>query len=156
MHRGLPLVFVGLALALTACDEAAVVAVGEEPKCSGAPASPLKTERVLEALEQEGIDAFPEERSSACVDDSVVASVTNVMLDEETPAGQGNVFCTVYRKRAYGNRLEEETDRGLLSLGGETDFWLANLDCSVYPHGDDEDAQIARLRRAMEALEASL
>jgi hypothetical protein len=155
MRALLPLL-VALPLALAACDGAAVVAVGEEPECSGAPASPLTTKRVLEELEDQGIGAFAEERSGMCVDDSVVASLTNITLDEDTPAGEGNVFCTIHRARVYRNDLEEETDDGLLSLGGETDFRLANVDCSVYPHGDGEDTQIARLRRAMEALEGSL
>jgi hypothetical protein len=156
MPRAFPLLLVGSALALASCDGAAVVAVDGLPECSGAAASPLMTKRVLEALREQGIDAFSEEKAGACVDDSVAASITNVVLDEDTPAGQGNVFCTVYRAPVFRGDLEEETDDGLLSLGGETDFSLANVDCSVYPHGDDEDAQIARLRRAMQALEASL
>jgi hypothetical protein len=155
MRALLPLLL-ALPVALAACDGSAIVVADELPKCSGAAASPLTAKRVLEAVEEQGIDAFSEERSGTCRDDSVAASLTNVVLDEDTPAGQGNVFCTVYRTTAYQGGLEEDTDDGVLSLGGETDFWLANVDCSVYPHGDGKDAQIARLRRAMEALEDSL
>jgi hypothetical protein len=153
MHKAVLLAL--CVLAVSGCDE---IFVGEPelPRCSGGPASPLSAELVLQTLRGEGLSMGPEEASELCAIHDVVADFTN---GEANANREGFVGCTVRRAPLRGNTLRIDPDAAPASpifSGDKADLWLANVECTIYPEGNDKAGQVARLRRAMEKLEARL
>jgi hypothetical protein len=152
MHR---LVLVGLcALVVVGCDAFLEDEVAL-PRCSGKRAVPIETKTVVEALRREGFSAEVQKRSELCSAPDTVAEVSNFEHAEEGAL----VGCGVREAPLRGKDLEIDLDAPPASpifSGDKVLFWLANVECTLYPNGDDEEGQVERLTRAMETLEASL
>jgi hypothetical protein len=142
-------------LAVSGCEEI-VVGEPEPPRCSGGPASPLSAELVLQTLRDEGLTMGLEDESELCAIHDVVADFTN---GEVNASREGFVGCAVRKEPLRSNTLRVDRDAPPASpifSGDKAKLWLANVECTIYPEGNDKAGQIARLERALERLEARL
>jgi hypothetical protein len=118
------------------------------PACSGAPAAPIRTEALVDAIRAEGFSVRAEDGSELCAAEGTVASLTN----DEGWEDEGLVICGVRNAPLREDEVEVRRDPGR----DEIDVQLANVECTLYPQADAEDDQLARLERALRALEADL
>jgi hypothetical protein len=142
-------------LALSGCEEI-FVGEPETPRCSGGSASPLSAEVVLQTLREEGLTMDSDEESELCAIADVVADFTNA---GENASQEGFVGCTVRREPLRGNTLRVDLDAPPASpifSGDKAKLWLANVECTIYPEGDNKAGQVARVQRALEKLETRL
>jgi hypothetical protein len=156
-------VLAGLVLLVSSCAELGTD--DELTGCPGGTATPTATTAVVDALRSEGIGAYDYEDGCDGGAADQVATVTNVVDTgphetdsdyDEIVADEGFVLCGIRRKAFRAHEVDVRPDVPAEYAGDKTEVWLANVECTIYPEGDDKAGQIARLRRALEKLEATL
>ena len=133
------------------------------PRCRPGPGRPLGVHLVGRVLRDHGFAVKREADVAICSAEDILVSLTNVS-DDEVSAGrtvrrQGHLFCDVRRGAIYGRTLGRDRDATRASpvfSGRKAEFWIANVECSLYPEGPETEQQIDRLEGAMEALAATL
>jgi hypothetical protein len=160
-----PIVLVICALAASGCSE--LLSDPELPKCPGGTAAPLTSAEVATALREEGFSVYEDDEGCDGAEDKAI-ELTNILFSgphenisehAEIGATEGYVGCGVGRKPLFGNQLDSDLDAPPASpffSGDKAEFLLANIQCTIYPEGDDKAGQVERLRRALEKLEATL
>ena len=123
---------------------------------------------VLETLREHGLTVFPETESEFCAAEGVVGRLANIhsrgphenlAQREEIERSQGHVGCTIWQAAEWGRRLEGDRDAPPSSpifSGEKAEFFIANVRCVIYPHGDRAKEQVDALERGMKDLEARL
>jgi hypothetical protein len=160
-----PIFLVVCALMASGCSE--VSSDPQIPKCPGGAAAPLSSTEVATALREQGFSVFEDDEGCAGAEDKVM-DLTNILFSgphenisehAEIGATEGHVGCGLGREPLFGNKLDSDLEAPAASpffSGDKAEFLLANVQCTIYPEGDDKAGQVARLQRAMEALEATL
>jgi hypothetical protein len=150
---GPPLTISAMALvlvlgALTACG-GDFYSSGGEP-CVGGSASPIKIDALTKALSHQGLDVEPKKRSALC---GGGAGAGAGVADLEDPDADGLLVCLVRRRPIYAHpkRLRRRDDSY-----PKTKFFLANVECSIYPRSDADFERRASLKRALRELERQL
>jgi hypothetical protein len=131
---------------LTACSS--VTRSGGET-CVGGATSPIKIDALANALSHQGLDLEARKRSALCGIGVGVAYIENRDADADT----GLMACLVRRRPIYAHpkRLKVR-----VSSYPKTEFFLANVECSIYPHGDRDLQRRASLEKALRELERQL
>ena len=83
-------------------------------------------------------------------------SVTNTDAEARAPEGEGTLYCDLHQGALFGRRLTFDGDADPSSPifnGDKAEAKLANVECTLYPHGR---ADVGALRRAMGELAARL
>jgi hypothetical protein len=122
---------------------------------------------VSEELAGRGIVVYEDSLACAGAEDLVtmLANVVssgpheNLSEQDEIDAKQGSVHCAIYRESLFGRTLASDLDAPAASpifSGDKAEFFLANVQCTIYPQGEAKAEQVARLQHVMEALEAQL
>jgi hypothetical protein len=129
---------------LTACSSSVS---SSQPHCVGGPSTPITTDALAKALSQQGLDLEAQKRSALCGADGVAD------LQKPGDANTGLVACLVRRRPIYAHpkRLRKRD-----SSYPKTQFFLANVECSIYPHGDADLQRRASLDQALRELERQL
>ena len=146
---------VALTAVVTGCT-GSPAPVGDKPNlaCLDEPTRPLTARDVTRVLRHYG---FPVQRAGdqavcdAAPGERMPVSLTNYDHDEATPF----VSCGLRREPIWGWKLDEDLDAPPSSpifSGRKAEFSFANLECSVYPEGEDTDQQIRRMQRAVHEL----
>jgi hypothetical protein len=166
------LLVVSSLLLLLGCAE--VPGADSIPACKGGKAEPISIKRVRATLRSHGFTAEPEEREAICgpgEGPEAVAVITNSHFDgpfenihqhAEIARREGVVICAVRRSplvRSRADTLQKDFDAPAASPifnGKKAEFYLANVECTIYPEGDQSGQQVAALDAAMVELEASL
>ena len=149
----------------------------ETPLCAGGEARPLSISSVSRALREQGFTVARARRSEFCGGPGreviprgkrVVADLTNIHFDgphenidqhDEVTDREGHVGCVVLRSDVWGRRLRADLDAPAASpifSGDKAQFFLANVECTIYPSGDRKAEQVDNMHRVMRSLEASL
>lgn len=152
---------------LSACADLFLGDDFEAPACSGGEARPLSIQVVARTLREHGFNVQPEGRSEICGGvgaEEVVADLTNVHFDgpyenieshDEVQRREGMVICAIRRGPLWGNTLQKDLDAPAASpifSGPKAVFFLANVECTIYPDEDRRQEQVGRLDRAMTRL----
>jgi hypothetical protein len=128
---------------LTACGS---VTNGGGDTCVGGSTSPITIDALEKALSHQGLDLEARKRSALCGGGVGVADLENA------DAG-GPMSCLVRRRPIYAHpkRLRKRD-----SSYPKTEFLLANVECSIYPHGDSDLQRRASLEHALRELERQM
>jgi hypothetical protein len=170
---GMAALAAGLALVVGACGVLGGGIGGSDFASLDAPCKdhlgqPLKARDVIAAFEAEGFTMHSLPESFYCNPDNLsghadVADVSNQRSgtqDDEVVAVQGWATCHVSRGGSdLSAELFVDLNRGADSpifAGTKAVFSVANVGCSLYPHGDGGDEQIARAHAAMKRLARQL
>ena len=129
---------------LTACGS---VTNGGGDTCVGGPTSPITIDALERALSHQGLDLEARERSALCGAGVGVADLENA------DSGTGLTSCLVRRRPIYAHpkRLRKRD-----SSYPKTEFFLANVECSIYPQGDRDLQRRASLEHALRDLERQI
>jgi hypothetical protein len=131
---------------LTACGSG-VISSGEP--CVGGTTSPITINALAKALSHQGLDLEAQKRSALCGAGVGVAHLESPDADANT----GLMSCIVRRRPIYAHpkRLRKRD-----SSYPKTQFFLANVECSIYPHDDADSQRRASLEQALRELERQL
>lgn len=116
-------------------------------------------------LRSAGFSVHKAERSDVCSASDIAEDITNIHFEgkyentgehDDISEREGHLGCVLRRNR--GSRRDPvriDTDAPAASpifSGRKATFSFANLECTLYPDGDDPESQIERLRLAFERL----
>jgi hypothetical protein len=137
--------------------------------CRHGSAQPITALEALSTLRAHGFTVYREEVSLFCGGENsaqdVIATVLQTGPHEnfsdpgEIGAREGTLYCGLHARPVPQRRAPRRHRRAgsiadlLRPQGG---IRLGNLECTLYPEGEETDAQIARLRDAFIALERNL
>jgi hypothetical protein len=129
---------------LTACNSNLS---SSQSRCLGGPSTPITANALTKALSQQGLDLEAQKRSPLCGADGVAD------LQKPGDANKGLVACLVRRRPIYAHprRLRKRD-----SSYPKTQFFLANVECTIYPHGNADLRRRASLGQALRELERQL
>ena len=153
--------FVLFLVALTASG--CTGAFADDPVCEGV-TGPISPETVEASLVASGFTVERLGRSSSCggietVSDQIVVHLSNEHIGsyDERHETEGGLDCLLRRTPIWGSKLEKNLRAGPNSpiySGEHAWFHVQNVECTMYPGGDDPEAQVARLDEAMTRLAA--
>ena len=133
------------------------------PLCEGA-TGPISSEEVEASLATSGFTVERLDRSFYCgaievVNDQIVVHLSNEHIGsfDERHETEGGLDCMLRRTPIWGSKLEKNLRAGPNSpmySGEHAWFHLQNVECTMYPGGDDPEGQVARLDEAMTRLAA--
>jgi hypothetical protein len=138
------------------------------PRCPERRTQPLAIAEVARTLRGQGFSVARDEGSALCSAPQVAAVLTNIHFDgpnenisvhDEISERQGHVSCAVERRSAWGTKLHKDLHAPAASpifSGRKARFWLANVDCTIYPEGPTTEFNVRRLESAMKRLERSI
>jgi hypothetical protein len=129
---------------LTACSNSVSTS---QPRCIGGSSTPISANALAKALSQQGLLLEAQKRSPLCGADRVAD------LRKQGDANRGLVACLVRRRPIYAHpkRLRRRD-----SSYPKTQFLLANVECTIYPHGNTDLRRRASLEHALRDLERQL
>jgi hypothetical protein len=130
--------------------------VGDKPNlaCLDEPTRPLTGSEATQVLRRHGFMVERVRDDAICAappDERMPVSLTNYDRDEATPF----VSCGLRRGPIWGWKLDENLDAPPSSpifSGRKAEFSFANLECSIYPEGDETEVQIRRMQSAVHEL----
>jgi hypothetical protein len=138
------------------------------PTCPGGRTHPFAIADVARTLREQKFSVARDEGSALCSAPQVAAVLTNIHFDgpnenisnhDEISKREGHVSCAVERRSARGAKLRKDLHAPAASpifSGRKARFWLANVDCVIYPEGRQTESNIRRLEVAMKQLARSL
>jgi hypothetical protein len=164
-----PLLISGV-VSLLGCADVPSAAI---PSCEGGRAEPISTQRLRQTLRQHSFTVEPVGRDATCGagdGPKTLAVLSNVRFDgpfenldqsDEITEREGMIICGVRSHPFPGQRntLGKDLDAPPASPifnGKKAEFFLANVECAVYPQGGRSGQQVANLDQAMSELEGSL
>jgi hypothetical protein len=118
-----------------------------QPRCVGGSSTPITANALAKALSHQGLVLEAQKRSPLCG----ASGVTD--LQKQGDANRGLVACLVRRRPIYAHpkRLRRRD-----SSYPKTQFFLANVECTIYPHGNADLRRRASLEQALRELERQL
>jgi hypothetical protein len=118
-----------------------------QPRCVGGPSMPITANALTKALSHHGLVLEAQKRSPLCGADGVAD------LQKQGDANRGLVACLLRRQPIYAHpkRLRKRH-----SSYPKTQFFLANVECTIYPHGNADLRRRAILEQALRELERQL
>jgi hypothetical protein len=142
------IVAIGLLLSvllLAACSENSEPTAG----CAGGHTEPLTVEDVTSSLARHGVVVESDESSALCSAAGLVADLVNSDSDARETGLTG---CAVRKRPIYANpmKLREEASEEKVR------FFLANVECYVYPNGEPGEERVGQVRAALLELERRL
>jgi hypothetical protein len=138
---------------------------GASPRCPGGRTQPLAIADVARTLKHHGFSVGRDDGSALCSAQQVAAVLTNIHFDgphenisahDEISEREGHVSCAVERRNVSGTKLRTDLHAPAASpifSGRKARFWLANIDCVIYPEGPTTERNVKRLELAMKQLE---
>jgi hypothetical protein len=129
---------------LVACSSSAS---SSQPRCVGGSSTPITANALAKALAHQGLLLEAQKRSPFCGADGVTD------LQKQGDANRGLVACLVRRRPIYAHpkRLRRRD-----SSYPKTQFFMANVECTIYPHGNADLRRRASLQQALRELERQL
>ena len=134
-----------------------------DPPCEGA-TGPISSEEVEASLAMSGFTVEWLDHSFYCgsidvVSEQIVVHLSNEHIGsfDERHDTEGGLDCLLRRTPIWGSKLEKNLRAGPNSpiySGEHAWFHIQNVECTMYPGGDDPEAQVARLDEAMTRLAA--
>ena len=145
-----PSLVVGIALLATAVLLTACSGSSDRgPLCVGGPTEPVTVDELTAALERRGVTLKEDNSSALCSARGLVADLVNSDSDREKAGVMG---CAVRRKPIYADpsKLRKEVSPD------KVEFFLANVECSVYPRGEIGLQRVIDVERALGELKGQL
>jgi hypothetical protein len=149
-----------VAVFTTAFVSACTVA-GSDPACEGA-TGPISPQAVEASLRASGFTVERLDRSSFCggietASEQIVVHLSNEQVGsyDERHETEGGLDCFLRRIPIWGHELRKDFDAGPSSpvyTGEHAWFHLENVECTMYPGGEQPEEQVAKLDEAMEHL----
>ena len=135
--------------------------------CIDEPTQPLTDTELTQALRRHGFTVYPIPGDAICElapSERMPISVGNVLFDgphenidkhDEISGREGHVSCGLRRAPIWGWKLDEDLDAPAASpifSGDKATFKFANLECTIYPEGEQSDQQVRNLQGAVRDL----
>ncbi|MEZ5101968.1 MAG: hypothetical protein R3C15_19640 [Thermoleophilia bacterium] len=123
--------------------------------CSQAATAPVEAASLIEAMRRAGVEVVPRDRTPICSAVGVAWFLSNVPLDDLAsvdPDEEALVFCALRTEPLYPGNDVRRTD-----VEGRSSFFVANVECTLYPSRPDRAAEeISRVEAAMAEISGSL
>jgi hypothetical protein len=156
-----PLVLVLLVVAAGAAGCGGVPAPAEQDtSCAGDPTRPITADMLKRVLARHGISVRLHYDGVICggpigsPEEEMPVELSNDQ-DEAAMEREGTVFCGLRRGSIWGRKLEQDFDAPASSpifSGEKAEFSVANVECSVYPSGDESGRQVRNMAAAMKEI----
>jgi hypothetical protein len=149
-----------LIVALAAACGAVASSAEEDDSCAGDPTRPVTGEVLKRVLAAHDITVRAHYDGVICGgaigsrEEEMPVELSNDR-DEAAMERQGTVFCGLRRGPIWGRKLEQDLDAPASSpifSGEKATFSVANVECTVYPVGDESGRQVRNMVSAMKEI----
>ena len=132
----------------------------QDDSCVGDPTRPITTEVLRRVLDRHDVTVRAHYDGVICGgaigsrDEEMPVELSNEQ-NEAAVAREGTVFCGLRRGPIWGRKLEQDLDAPASSpifSGEKATFSVANVECTVYPDGDESGRQVRNMVSAMEEI----
>ncbi|MGH3101201.1 MAG: hypothetical protein ACRDPU_09425, partial [Thermoleophilia bacterium] len=122
----------------------------QDTSCAGDPTKPVTTEMLKRVLAGRDITVRAHYDGVICGgaigsrEEEMPVELSNDQ-DEAAMEREGTVFCGLRRGPIWGRKLEQDLDAPASSpifSGEKATFSVANVECTVYPDGDESGRQV--------------
>jgi hypothetical protein len=146
-----------LIVALAAACGGVASPAEEDDSCAGDPTRPVTGEVLKRVLAAHDITVRAHYDGVICGgaigsrEEEMPVELSNDR-DEAAMERQGTVFCGLRRGPIWGRKLEQDLDAPASSpifSGEKATFSVANVECTVYPDGDESGRQVRNMVSAM-------
>lgn len=135
--------------------------------CVEEPTRPLTAAELTRALRGHGFTVFPIPDDAICElppSERMPVSLGNLFFEgphenieqhDQIMEREGQVFCGLRRTPIWGMDVTEDLNAPPASpifSGDKAEFKFANLECTIYPSGEQSDEQIRNLQRVVREL----
>jgi hypothetical protein len=138
--RVAPLIVIPVLLPVSSCGSQPA-----DPRCKGGTTAPISIAALQAALTAERVDGMRLAKSSLfCGDPDIPAYVSNY----DTSSKRLGLTACIVRKTPIYSDVQALKTKGAIR-DGKVRFFLQNVECSVYPHGNRGAQQARRVRVAL-------
>jgi hypothetical protein len=132
----------------------------QDDSCAGDPTRPVTTEVLMRVLARHDVTVRAHYDGVICGgaigsrEEEMPVELSNDQ-DEAAVAREGTVFCGLRRGPIWGRKLEQDLDAPASSpifSGEKATFSVANVECTIYPDGDESGRQVRNMVSAMKEI----
>jgi hypothetical protein len=132
----------------------------QDDSCAGDPTRPVTTEMLKRVLAGHDITVRAHYDGVICGgaigsrEEELPVELSNDH-DEAAMESEGTVFCGLRRGPIWGRKLDQDLDASASSpifSGEKATFSVANVECTVYPKGNDSGRQVRNMVAAMKEI----
>jgi hypothetical protein len=132
----------------------------QDDSCAGDPTRPVTAEVLKRVLAAHDITVRAHYDGVICGgaigsrEEEMPVELSNDQ-DEAAMERQGTVFCGLRRGPIWGGKLEQDLDAPASSpvfSGEKATFSVENVECTVYPNGDETGRQVRNMAAAMKEI----
>jgi hypothetical protein len=147
-------------VALTAACGGVGSPAEQDTSCAGDPTRPVTTEMLRRMLARHDVTVRAHYDGVICGgaigsrDEEMPVELSNEQ-DEAAMEREGTVFCGLRRGPIWGRKLEQDLDAPASSpifSGEKATFSVENVECTVYPNGDESGRQVRNMVSAMKEI----